>query len=249
MIQEFFNWLKNLNTFSPCEETNTLFTELCKYCVENDINIEVNDMVLEINKFCSIWEYELEKYYSKIISKSINPNNELKNFIYYDNYFNLTNFEYINLKYFLWDIKNILFIWWWPLPLTSIILAQNYNIKSKIIDISEEACFLSQKLINALWLSDMITIEKADCSFYIDDSIYDVCYAASLIFWVDNQELILKNISKLNFNKLLTRTSDWTRQLLYKKTNEDLLKKYFKIDLKSHPKNEIINSIIILSKK
>jgi len=48
---------------------------------------------------------------------------------------------------------------------------------------------------------------------------------------------------------LLTRTSDKTRQLLYKKIDENVLKQYFNIQLIIHPKNEIVNSIILSYKE
>ena len=38
------------------------------------------------------------------------------------------------------------------------------------------------------------------------------------------------------------------RQLVYKKIDKKILKKFFKEELIVHPKNEIVNSFIILTK-
>lgn len=249
MIEYFYNKLSKINDFKPWFKTNKIFWEICNYCMNNDYNIEVNDTVLSINKYCSLWEYELEKYYSNIISKSNDPYNTLVDFIYYDNYSKLTKLEYLNFKFFLDNINNILFIWWWPLPLSAIILAKNYWIKSKIIDCSKEAIVCSTKLIRSLWLDNMIEIIEADAVNYNDNYKYDICCVASLVFWWDNNQKILNNIYNLNYDLLLTRTSSWTRELMYKKLDRNLIKEFFNIQLEIHPKNDIINSFILSTKK
>jgi len=94
------------------------------------------------------------------------------------------------------------------LPLTSIILAKKYKIKSKIIDVDFVAVDISKKLINALGLQDYIEISLSDAIYYEDKNNYDLCYIASLVFLSDNCEKILSNIVKLNFKFILTRTSD-----------------------------------------
>lgn len=107
-----------------------------------------------------------------------------------------------------------------------------------------------KELVKKLKLEDKITFEQKNILDYKDEKKYDLVYSASLIFWNDNQENILKNIkNNLNFDKLLVRTSDGARQILYKKVDEKILEKYFKKELIVHPKNDIINSFIILTKK
>ncbi len=249
MIDYFYDNLSKITDFKPWKNTNCLFWELCKYCINNDIEIEVNQKVLSINKFCSIWEYELEKFYSQKIIESNNPNVELEKFMYFENYTRLTKLEYLNSSWYTDQIKNVLFIWGWPLPLTAIILAKKYSVKSKIIDYSEEAVELSRKLIKSLWLQDKIEVILWEASKYFDSEQYDICYVASLVFWWENNNEILSNISNLNFDLLLTRTSNWTRKLLYKQTDQNVLKKYFDIQSIIHPKNDIINSFILAYKK
>ncbi|NVP17490.1 hypothetical protein HUU51_02110 [Candidatus Gracilibacteria bacterium] len=248
MIDYFYTRLKKLDDFSPGDETNDIFSSLCKYAMQTQGEPELGEKVYAINKFCSIGEYEMEKYYAKKIILSDNSELELLNFIYYQNYLDLTNLEYLNISFF-GDIKNILFIGGGPLPLTSIILAKKYKIKSKIIDIDPEAVDISKKLIISLGLQDYIDISLSDAIYYEDKDNYDLCYIASLVFLSDDCERILSNIVKINFKFILTRTSDGYRQLLYKKIDLELLKNFFDMKLIVHPKNNIINSFILSTKK
>ncbi len=249
MVKKIYENFKKLKSLSPSKETNKVFSELVNYCISNDTNIEYNDLVKGINNYCSKWEYELEKYTTEKILSSSNPKEELKRFEYYQNYEKLAKFEYTNSKLLIDKIKNVLFIWWWPLPLTSIILYYKYWIKSVIVDFNSEAIDLSRKLIKKLKLNNYIKVIHWDAKTYKNTKNYDLCYIASLVFWSNEHKGIIENIKKIDFKLLLTRTSHRTRQLLYKKVDENILKQYFNIQLIIHPKNEIVNSIILSYKK
>lgn len=245
----FFNESKKIKDFSPNKSSNIFFTNLVKYCIDNNYEVLDCDIKTHLNNVCSLGEFELEKYYSKKIINSLDPKSEIYKFVYYDNYEWLVNFEYETLSLYEQNIKNVLFIWWWPLPLTSIIFAKKYWIKSKIIDIDYDAVNLSRIIIEKLWLSDYIKIELSDAKTYTDSEHYDLCYVAWLVFNSDSHDVILDNISNLNFKILLTRTSHKTRELLYKKVNINILEKYFNPFLIKHPQWNIINSIILSTKK
>lgn len=249
MIKYFYDKLHSLNDLSPSPLVNNTFSELCNYVINNDFDVKVSNEVDFINKTCAKAEYELEKYYSKLISWSNNPLDELYSFPYYDNYLKLIKLEYLNMSYFKDNIDNILFIWWWPLPLSSIILAKNYGIKSTIVDIDDEAVELSKQLVSSLWLEELVIIKKWDAISYTDNNQYDICYIASLVFLSQNIDQILNNINNINFWFVLSRTSDRSRKLLYRSIDIDLYKKYFDIKLIVNPKNEIVNSFILSTKK
>ena len=221
MINNFYKRLKNLNDLKPNNETNELFSELCKYAIENNRSLKIDKKILEINEICAKAEFEMEKFWAEKI---------------------------INSKNSKIEIENVLFIGWWPLPLTAIILSKNFWVNCKIIDYNQEAINLAIKLVDKLGLKEKISFVKSDILDYSDTEKYDLVYWASLIFWNDNQENILKNIKNLNFSHILLRTSHKMRQLVYKKIDKKILKKFFKEELIVHPKNEIINSFIILTK-
>lgn len=250
MIENFYKKLTNLTDLKPWKKTDYIFRKLCEYAISVEEDLEINEKVLKINEICASAEYEMEKFWSEKIQNSETPEQKLEDFIYFKNYKKLTKLEFSN---FLWidEVKNkkILFIWSGPLPLTAIILAKYYKMDCTLVDISEEAIELSKNLIKKLNLEEYFTFINSDILDFKTNESFDLVYWASLIFWNKKQEEILKNISNLNFSKLLVRTSQNYRQLLYKKVETNFLKKYFQIELEVNPKNEIINSFIILSKK
>jgi len=248
MIEFFIKEGKKLNDLKPNKETNNYFNNLCNFCQKNDLHINEDENTFFLNNLCAIAEFEMEKYYSNLIINSTNPEEELKNFIYYNNYDKLTTLEYLNSKSIKDNIKEILFIWWWPLPLTSIILYKKFGVKSYIIDNNLESIEISKKLINKLWLDNFITIEFNDAKKFKTDKRFDWIYLASLLFTFWEIEII-ENVKNLNFNFGIIRTSYNTRKLLYKSVDENIVKNYFNIEYVIHPKNDIINSIILITNK
>lgn len=249
-IEIFYKKLKKISNLRPTPETNKIFSELCDFCRENDEKkIKIDKKILEMNEICAKAEFEMEKFWSEKIGKSENPEEELKNFPYFKNYIDLTNLEFLNAKFLKNNIKNVLFIGSGPLPMSAIILAKDYWINCTLVDISPEAIELSKNLIKKLNLENFFTFINSDIKNFKTEENFDLVYGASLIFWNYKQEEILKSIKNINFSKLLVRSSHWTRKVLYKKIDKKLLQKYFKTELIVHPKTDIINSFIFLSKK
>lgn len=250
MVNLILEELESLEDLSPNPKTNSVFTKLYNYCVIWDNYwLKITDDVLKINQICAEAEYKMEIYYTNKIINSIDPNKELNNFIYYKNYQDLAKLEYLNLDFFNNNIKNILFVWSWPLPLTAIVLAQKYNLKITLLDISKEAIELSKKLVESLEIEKNFEFITGDITKFTSDNHYDVIFLASLVCQSTDNEIIFSHINKsLKYTNILVRTSSWIRQLLYKKVDIEIFKKYFKVLLKVSPKNEIINSFIIAKK-
>lgn len=250
MITYFETELKNLKTLMPCEETNKIFSQMYSYCTQSKKDfIEITPEVKSINHICSNAEYQMELYYANQIIHSENPNEALKNFIYFDNYKKLTTLEYNNLAFFKQDIKTMLFIGSWPLPLSAIMYAQNYDMEITLMDISQWALEIAKNLIESLGLENKFKFICADAKDITGLEKFDIIVWASLIFENDFQNEILANIHKnLSCDYFLVRSSNWIRQLLYKKVEKKYLRKYFQILLEVHPKNELVNSIIITKK-
>lgn len=251
-IEKIFQEIIKIEDLRPIPETTSFFVNLCNFCRKSDdITKEksINKKIHKINEICAESEFQMEKFWSEKIGKSENPEEELKNFPYLKNYIDLTNLEFLNAKFLENDIKNVLFIWSWPLPISAIILAKDYWINCTLVDISLEAIELSKILIKNLWLEKYFSFVNSDILTYETEEKFDLVYGASLIFWNDKQEEILKSIKNINFSKLLVRSSHWARKILYKQIDKKLLQKHFKTELVVHPKTDIINSFIILSKK
>ena len=146
-------------------------------------------------------------------------------------------------------VGKVLFVGSWALPLTAIILAQNWWVCSVLIERDEEAVKLSRGLVQALGLEDKITIKKTDfLAYFEDDSDYDAVILASLLFTSgDTEELVTHLVKNIKFKNCLVRTVRGMRQLLYKKVDEKLLEKYLKPELFVDPQNHILNSILLYS--
>lgn len=244
---EILEELSLLKTLTPWDITNSVFSSLYHYVIKNDYEPTKDDNLLKINQICSNAEFELEKHWSKRIVNSSDPYSELKKFPYYQNYLKLVQLEFSSARNFKENIENVLFIGSWPLPLTAIFLSLKYSLNCKIVDKSEIACSLSQRLIRSLNLQDRIILENADILDYQDDDSYDLSYLASLLC-LNSQEEVIKSCMNLNFSNLLIRTSRSSREILYKSLDSSLVEKYLKKQLTVHPHNEIVNSFIIYKK-
>ena len=246
---------KKLASYEPSEEVNAFFSELCQFARdETDYELDcdpifVSDEVKGLQEICAVAEGEMEKFWSKKIQFAQDPQKMLKSFIYYQNYEDLTGLEYALLASQNAGFGKVLFVGSWALPLTAIILAQNWWVCSILIERDEEAVELSRGLVQALGLEDKITIKKTDFLVYFeDDSDYDAVILASLLFTSgDTEELVTHLVKNIKFKNCLLRTVRGMRQLLYKKVNEKLLEKYMKLELLVHPQNHILNSVLLYS--
>lgn len=250
-IAHFYQQIKNISSLSPCTETNKFFDKLCHYSITSDEIFKDSPKVKFIRQQAWIAEWLLEKYYAqKYIQENTNKNEILKDFPYIKNYDQLTNLEVANIQVFLAKFKNILFIWAGALPISVILLAQNHWCKFTIIDKDKEATKFSYKIIQKLWLEKSIKIQNKDILEYKNNDQFDVVYCTSLLFGEKNNNKILQTIHKnINSKLYLFRSAEWMRQILYKKLDTKLIQKYFDIQIELHPKNEIINSIILCTKK
>ena len=246
---------KKLASYEPSEEVNAFFSELCQFARdETDYELDcdpifVSDEVKGLQEICAVAEGKMEKFWSKKIQFAQDPQKMLKSFIYYQNYEDLTGLEYALLASQNAGLAKVLFVWSWALPLTAIILAQNWWVCSILIERDEEAVELSRGLVQALGLEDKITIKKTDFLAYFEDNLdYDAVILASLLFTSgDAEELVTHLVKNIKFKNCLVRTVRWMRQLLYKKVDEKLLEKYLKPELLVDPQNHILNSILLYS--
>lgn len=246
MFESMYQEITSLQDLKPNIHTNTVFSKLYKAVIWWEFSGEYCEHKKHLlQNTCSRAEYEMEKYYAE---KIINSELKIEDFIYIDNYEKLVELEIHALKNF-WKIpQKMLYIWGGPLPLTAIWYAQIYDVKITILDNSLEAISLGKKVIQSLWLEHKIDYRYWDASNYDSDEKYDFISVASLVFTHTNLENILQNLQKFSFKTLLLRSSDGARELLYKKLPLHILEKYFKIVFQHHPKDEIINSIILLKK-
>jgi hypothetical protein len=152
--------------------------------------------------------------------------------------------EYTHLQLLQKDHKHILFIWWWALPLTAIILAKDYWCQVTVIDKNKKASKLATELIKKLWLEDKITIIHNNIHNFHTTIHFDCVIAAALLFNTQ-QRKILTSIKKIWSKCYIFRSADWLKRLLYQNLSESIISEYFNIQYVLHPRNHIINSLIL----
>lgn len=249
-LKDIYQQIVELENLNPSDRVNKLFTQLVETATSNTNERLSYLQTKKLQKICSEAEYSLEKYWAKKIINSKDPISKLKKFPYYKNYKDLTRLEWLSLEACkTHNNHKVIFIGSGPLPLTAIVLALDFNIRSTLIDIDTNAVELSTKLIKSISLDKMIKIEKADATTYSHYGKYNTFYVAALAGGtIKDKNLIFKKINEeapKNIH-LLARSSWGSRKILYMPLSKQIFK-YFKPIVKVDPYNEIVNSVVILS--
>jgi len=250
MESYFYHQLKKIKNFTPRKKVNKILSALYRYSIEStDKYIQNTQYVKDIRNFCARGEEEMEKYYAQKIFASCDTYQEMKRFMYFENYELLSRLEYVNLTYFCPQIKNILFLGSGPLPLSAICLVLHYRVHVTLLDMSFEACELSRKLIEKLWLLEYFHFECANAMSFTSSDSFDAVISAAMLFTQGDQTDLFENISHLHAKYFVFRSSEGKRELLYRKLSTTKLQKHFRVLLEIHPKNELVNSIVITQKR
>jgi len=247
-MNSLYKSIVSLKSFYPSPKVNFLFGELVKCALsDNDLGLSPAQKA-KIQLKCSNAEYELEKHWAKRIISSKKPKQEIKNFPYYENYEKLTKLEWFSLLSCSTHKKhNIVFIGGGPLPLTAIILAEKYKCKVTVLDVDDEACELSLKIVKKLGLCKNLEILKKDGASFENYKNYNAVIVAALAgLEFKSKEKILKKIKEDAKPKthILARSSWGAREILYKPLDSNVYK-IFKPVLEVYPVSDIINSVVI----
>ena len=247
---KIFNRILKLDSLKPSKKTNDAFSDLVKFCENNnDVSLK-KDQIQKLRALSSVAECEMEVYWAKKILESKDANKELEKFWYYKNCEQLVDLEYSNITCLYKKVRNILFIGGGPLPLTAIVLCRKYNLSCTILERDLNSYSTSVKLVEKLGLSDRIKIINIDAESYSGYEKFDIIYLAAM---VGHDEAAKSNMISLIHNKLqkgkvlLCRSSHGTRELLYTPIAQKLLKEVSPV-LEVRPYNSIINSFFILQK-
>jgi len=202
----------------------------------------------------SIWanyEYQREKTWSWKIINSKEPSFEIKKYPAYVFYKKLISFEFgISNALYKRALNRILFIGSGPLPISSILLAENYDIYVDCLDIQKEACEISSKLIPKLGLSGKINFMHKDITKMKSVETYDVIILATLAGETDREKQALLRYLIRSIKKdqiLIIRTVQGLRSLLYPMIREKYLRG-FQIQFQNKI-STIINSVIVVKKQ
>uniref|UniRef100_A0A7U3YFW0 Nicotianamine synthase n=1 Tax=Geobacillus sp. (strain Y4.1MC1) TaxID=581103 RepID=A0A7U3YFW0_GEOS0 len=186
----------------------------------------------------------MEFYYAeKFIQDTPNINN-LRKFIYWDNYKKLVDIE---LKKFFalaerQQLSAIAFVGSGPLPLSTILLQRQTGKPVVCLDINPAAYNIGKKLIDRYGLQHSLTYVLADGASYHYEGC-DLVWIASL---VPNKQEVVKRIYETNPNAVVAiRSVDGIYQLLYEPVDEAIFQHIIGKEIgRTKANSSIINSTI-----
>jgi len=156
-IIDIYQQLSSQEDLKPSDTINHLFSRLVNIVLTTPDNIaqhilenqKIKGIHKKLQAICSQGEYELEYFWVNKLLKETNINNTiLRQFPYYSNYEKMAELEtYALYTCQLHNKHNILFVGSGPLPLSSMIMSDVYDLKIDNLDYNEEACSLSSKLL------------------------------------------------------------------------------------------------------
>ncbi len=196
----------------------------------------------KIREYCQRAEVEMEHFWSDyFINKNDFNVNDLQEFIHYKCYKNIANQEMDLLKRNKIKYDNVAFIGSGPLPMSSLLMASNFNHITNI-DHCPKAIEKSDKLTKKLF-SNIANIKSSAKDFAYFGC--DVCFIASMIV---GKEDLLEELYKQNIKYLIIRDALKLTQLFYEKLGAGIFQFYEKID-EANGFSKTLNSSYLLKRK
>lgn len=243
--------LSHLDSYEDTRKTRKIMSDIVMMARQTEDD-QMNTDLWKLEKIWNIMyqtEYQLEKKLWNQIIQACNPWDTLQRFIYYHNYELLTQKELEALFSEAGHVDHLLFVGGGPVPLSAILIAHQHMIHTTIIDSNLEAVEISRKVVKALGLDNMITIEYADVCTYCASRQYDAVIIAAMVFTYSNHEKVIRNLKVLAApkNHILKRTTAGIRQLFYKPIDLTAIAPHFSIKKEFHPTgdSQLINSFYL----
>lgn len=254
-LRRLHEGLASASTLEPGPAVDALFSELVQLVRHQpeDLHSEVlSDPVVRglqpsLHRLCAAGEYHLERQWAARILDSPDPHRELRRFPYYDNYQQLTRLEHHALEGLgLGAIRRVAFVGSGPLPLTSILLAEEFGLRVDNLDRDGGAVELSARLAATLGISDLGFVHADLLDWTALDS-YDLVVLAALVGLDRPAKLRVLRHLRAHMAPgalLLVRSSHALKVLLYPPVHVDDLVGFVP-QLVVQPLNDVINSIIV----
>jgi nicotianamine synthase len=254
------SFLEQQGDLNPCAQVNAVFTKLVQMCIKvyrPDVveavlqNTRVLAILSSLRSLASEGEYLLEMHWVKaLINVAQDQSPCIEKFVYHQNYQDLVQMEIRALQGVGASLNNIVFIGSGPLPLSSIVMAQNLpEAKIYNVDRCQNAIRLSTELITKLKLQNQIESVAADASEFKDFSDADVVILGALVGQVSYEKTnFLKWISgqmkKDAF--VMIRSAHSMRKVLYPSIEPYQVNDCgFETQAVLHPYNDVVNSVVI----
>jgi len=238
-------------------ERTKLFGELISLIKEKDASmfsgvlLDEND-VAKLHRVFSIEQMCIEKHWAQKIISSKDSLSEITLFPFYQGYVSTAQYLYNSIAVISRKpIKKILYIGAGALPLNSILIVQNYNLKIDNIEREYESFKLSKSLLHQLKLDNQIKVIYKDILDFKKLKDYDAIICAILVGEDTKQkQKIINHIGKyMKFgNLLLLKNIDGLRTLLYPSIDTTMFPENLNIEDIQKKQSELTNILIVVRK-
>ncbi|MDO8658455.1 MAG: nicotianamine synthase family protein [Candidatus Levybacteria bacterium] len=258
-ILNIYQQLLDLSADKLQNDVSPIFENLQKVTRITDIDItktilkdtEIKKIQPYLRKLWANYEYQREKSWALEIYNSSKSSLELSRYPVYNFYEKIIPLEFgIGNALYEKVVCNVLFIGSGPLPLSSIILAKTAKIHVDGIDILQEACDISTKLVKKLKLQTQIRFICTDICAMDTIKKYDIIILSTLAGETIQEKLAIFEYLNKHMRKgqiLIIRTVQGLKSLLYQESQINDLKS-FKIHFENKSSN-IISRIIVAQKQ
>lgn len=256
-VHSIYNTLASASSLKPAPHINEAFTELVQLTVQASASEaaavltdgEIVKIIPHLRAMCFEGECHLELHWAEKIAHNAHSATALQAFPYYDNYLKLTQLEHHSLSLVgSHSIMRVLFVGSGPLPLSAILLAQQYGLTVDCIDSDTQAVEVSKQLVSRLGLTDTVHIAQADAATFAQYGKYDAVFLAAMVgLEATTKQSIIAAIGQQmkQGGLLVVRTAHGLRTLLYPPVDIDLIEG-FDAQVVVQPLNEVVNSVIVL---
>lgn len=254
------------SNLAPSPVTNTLFNQLVA-TVREFPSFDVTPIFAHptikrlqpiVTEKCSKAEYLLEADFAKQV---IVNGTKLSDFMYYENYELLIEFEVRSLEKYMFPgriqhISQVAIIGSGPLPLTSIVLQEHLRKSAKITnyDHNEEANLLGQAVVKSVQGNkriSFVTCSALDLNLDSQLANADLVYLAALVGKdSEEKEAIISHLHKIMKpgSILIARSATGLRKFIYHPVGKEEFQEFEQFR-QFDPDNKVIINSIVVGKK
>jgi nicotianamine synthase len=244
-------------SLEPSDYVTTLFAEVVELCISRQPETVVeralrDPRMVELRphfcRLCADHIFREERAWSRRISTSPDPWAELLHCPNYCNYVQLCDVEIHSVLALTGRTpKRLLFAGSGPVPITSVLFANGFQLAVDNLEIDREAFDLGRHLVQRLGKADNMGFIHSDLRDFTDLEVYDVvCLAALVGLSPEDKREIVAHLSRHMRSDalLLVRSAHGLRSLIYPPVHvEDLVG--FIPQLVLRPYTTVMNSVLI----
>jgi hypothetical protein len=260
-IEESFGFLASQADLTPRAEVNRRFSALVNTALAAVPEEEVHILLAEVDAriglarlraLCGTGETALEVHWAKRLAEAKDVLAELQQFPYYENYRQMVQAELELLRQYAPQANSVLLVGSGPLPLTAYFLAAEHGLAVQCLDVDDQANTLAKAWLYRLPQTLPIKFSTADIRDLQPMPPTSAVWLCALVLGqsaAEQTELLHGIESRLYPGQFLgVRSVQALRCLLYPKVD---CRCCAQVEFQAvvHPRNDIINSFILLKKK